>query len=421
MNVNIFIEGIPYGQQKVRGKISAPVTWTSTIVQETSNLPKVKSPCLMSVVFVLPEDKFPTDLPYGPDLDNYLKRLCDALNETIFSEVQGHDSAIVYLVASKRKASQDEPTGARVIIHELNSRYHVPDRAICHLLPEFELPNVITSLEVDYETIEKAHDSIHEFMYIAGLCLPTNAGVSWHSRSAFLTCHWEAFHQLHRSFLEALSGYYNTAYVILRSTLELLIKGAFWECLAHEGFRDRAIILQKAKGKRRSVKDWIDSLIEVDPAVKKVLEETSVAIFDKTAILFNDQQFQKQFVQMPSFSLAVRQLIEWQIIDIPNSYDMLYESFYRDLSKDVHVVPDATDVGRRLISQRDFMETEVMPEHLAKYIGRLHELIDIGIVTELNVLGDWIELGGKLALRKRLNILKDLGLKYSINKIETLM
>jgi len=421
MNVNIFIEGIPYGQQKVTGDTRAPIKWTNAVVQETRHFPKVKSSCLMSVVFVLPEDKFPTDLPYGPDLDNFLKRLCDALNETILSEVEGRDSAIVYLLASKRKAAQDEPTGARVSIHELNSRYHVPDRAIFHLLPEFELPNVLASLEADYEMIEKAHDSIHEFMYIAGLCLPTNAGVSWHSRSAFLICHWEVFHQLHRSFLEALSGYYNAAYVILRSTLELLIKGAFWECLAHEGFRDKATVLQKAKGKHRSVKDWIDSLIDVDPAIKRVLEETSAAIFDKTAILFNDRQFQKQFVKMPSFSLAVRQLIEWQILDIPNSYEILCEDFYRDLCKDVHVVPDATDVGRRLVSQRDFMEIEVMPEQLTAYVKRLHNLIDIGTVIELNVLRDWIELGGKRALKERLNILKDLGLKYGVRKLEALI
>lgn len=421
MNVNIFIEGIPYGQQKVKGDIRAPITWSNTIVRETRYFPKVKSSCLMSVVFVLPEDKFPTDLPYGPDLDNYLKRLCDALNETIFSEVEGHDSAIVYLLASKRKASQDEPIGARVTIHELNSTYHVPDRAICHLLQEIELPNILTSLEANYDVIEKAHDSIHEFMYLAGLCLPTNTGVNWHSRSAFLTCHREAFHQAHRSFLEALSGYYNVAYVILRSTLELLIKGAFWECLAHESFRRTATLLDKAKGKHRSVKDWINSLIEVEPSVTKILEETSVAIFDKTAILFNDLQFQKQFVHMPSFSLIISQLIEWGVVDIPNPYEILYRSLYRGLSRDVHVVPDATDVGRRLISERDFMEIEVMPDELTKYIKSLRELMDIGIVIELNILRHWIELGGKIALRERLGILQDLELKYSIGKLKTMI
>ena len=113
MSVNVFIEGVPYAQKKVRGNIEAPVRWTSTVVQKTKNLPKVKSPCVMSVFFALPEEKYPTDLPYGPDLDNYLKRLCDALNQTIFSDAPGRDSVIIDLMASKRKASQDESTGAR--------------------------------------------------------------------------------------------------------------------------------------------------------------------------------------------------------------------------------------------------------------------------------------------------------------------
>jgi Holliday junction resolvase RusA-like endonuclease len=421
MNANVFIEGVPYGQWKVKGDTRAPSVWTDTIIQQTRNLSKVKNPCLMSVIFVLPENKFPVDLPYGPDLDNLLKRLCDALNETVFSEVEGQDSAMVYLIGAKRKASQGESIGARVIINEFDSKYHVSERAICHLLPELEFPNILTSLESDYEVIEKAHDSIHEFMYIVGLCLPINAKVSWHSRSAFLICHWEVFHQLHRSLFEALSGYYNTAYVILRSALELLIKGAFWECLAHESFRDKATLLQKAKGKRRSVKDWIDSLIEAESSVKNVLEDTSAAIFDKTAILFDDQEFQREFVTMPSFALQVRQLIEWQIVDIPSPYNILYENFYRDLCRDVHVVPDATDVGRRLVSQRDFMEIEVMPEQLTAYLKRLHELVDVGTLLELNLLKDWIELGGKHALRKRLDILKDLNLKYSLRKLETLI
>lgn len=420
MDVNVFIEGVPYGQKKVRGDIEAPVRWTSTVVQKTKNLPKIKGPCVMSVFFALPEEKYPTDLPYGPDLDNHLKRLCDALNQTVFSDVQGHDSVIVNLIASKRKASQNEPTGAKVIIQEVDGNNAVPDRATSHLFTEIELPNMLTSLQADYETIERVHDSIHEFMYLIALCLPTNAGVSWHSKSAFLTCHWEAFHQIHRSFLEALSGYYNTAYVILRSTLELLLKGAFWECLAHKCLRERATLLDKGKGKRKSVKDWVDSLIELDPAVERDLEETSVAIFDKTAILFDDQRFQRQFVHLPSFSTIVKQVIEWQVVDISNPYARVYTELYGDLSRDVHVFPDAIDVGRRFLSERDFMEIEIIPNELTKYLKTLHKLTDIGIVIELNILKDWMESAVQAKLKKRVDVLRNLGLEYSVKKLRCL-
>jgi hypothetical protein len=161
-------------------------------------------------------------------------------------------------------------------------------------------------------------------------------------------------------------------------------------------------------------------LIEQEPSVRKDLEETSAAIFDKTAILFKDQQFQKRFVYVPAFSVMVKQLIEWEIFDIPNSFAVVYERLYADLSKDVHVVPDATDMGRRLLAEEDFMEIEVIPEELSKYINTLHDLIDIGIAIELNILRDWIELGDKTRLRGRIATLEDLGLQYGLTQLKAL-
>jgi len=73
-------------------------------------------------------------------------------------------------------------------------------------------------------------------MLLAPTCLPSTTEVRWLQKSAFLTYHREAFYQAHRSFLEALAGYYNAGYALLRNTQELMIKGAFWECLAHEDF-----------------------------------------------------------------------------------------------------------------------------------------------------------------------------------------
>jgi hypothetical protein len=222
--------------------------------------------------------------------------------------------------------------------------------------------------------------------------------------------------------LEALSGYYNAAYVLLRSTLELVAKGAFLECLAHERFREKATQLQldKDKGKRKSLKDWVDALIEQEPSVQKDLEETSAAIFDKTAILFRDRQFQKKFVHVPRFPVIIKQLAEWQVLDIPNSFYIVYDNLYRDLSADVHVAPDAIDMGRKLLAERDFMEIEVITEELAKYMKTLHGLIDISIVIELNILRDWIELGDKTRLKERLPILEDLGLNYGVAKLKAL-
>ena len=114
--LNFFIEGIPYSQRKSRGDIEAPDRWSETVKRVTNDLPRAKGPCYMEVEFVLPKNKYPSDHPHGSDLDNLMKRLLDALNDTIFSEVAGKDGSVVQLVVSKRKAMHNEPTGARVII-----------------------------------------------------------------------------------------------------------------------------------------------------------------------------------------------------------------------------------------------------------------------------------------------------------------
>jgi Holliday junction resolvase RusA-like endonuclease len=119
MSIDVFIKGVPYCQSKVKGDLGAGKRWTQVVIQATQNLPKVKRPCSASIAFILPEDKYPADCPYGPDLDNLLKRLFDALTNTIFSEIDSKDGSVIELIASKREASRGEPIGARVTVNEL--------------------------------------------------------------------------------------------------------------------------------------------------------------------------------------------------------------------------------------------------------------------------------------------------------------
>ncbi len=106
------IKGVPYSKSKRRGKVDAPEEWTSAIVEQTKNLPKIEEACVLKLTFLLPPDKFPQDFPYGPDLDNLLKRFLDALCRTIFSETSGKDSCIVSLNVMKTKVKSEKVAGA---------------------------------------------------------------------------------------------------------------------------------------------------------------------------------------------------------------------------------------------------------------------------------------------------------------------
>lgn len=298
-------------------------------------------------------------------------------------------------------------------------------KAFSHIFGEVGFTNMRISLENNFKEIQKAHDSIHEFIYLAPLCLPSTAKVSWCQKSAFLTYHFQAFDQAHRSFLEVLSGYYNTSYILLRSVLELLLKGAFWECLAHKKFRDCADVIKKKTSvkigySRKTILDWLNDVIIQKPSIKKELEEVSAGIFDKVGPIFKDSTLRKL---IPQPKVIIEQLAEWEILDsVSEPIEKVY-SLYSDLSGEVHVIPDKTDIGRRLLSQQDLFESNFMPEELEEFTTILSEVMDIGIVIELNILSDWIsqDRKTKVRLKKRLAVIKDLELKFSTEKLNSLV
>ncbi len=118
------INGIPYGHDKVTGDLKAPRLWTDSIIEKTASLEKINCPCILRVTFHLPKDKFPSDLPYGNDIDNLLKRFCDALGQTIFADAPGKDSVIISIEATKVKAINDSDAGADfeiIIINHLTT------------------------------------------------------------------------------------------------------------------------------------------------------------------------------------------------------------------------------------------------------------------------------------------------------------
>lgn len=110
--INHKISGIPYGKRKNSGNVEAPEKWTQAIIEQTEILPKITEACILRVTFLLPPNKFPLDLPYGPDLDNLMKRFCDALNETIFCNTNGKDSCIIEMGAMKTKVTSEQEAGA---------------------------------------------------------------------------------------------------------------------------------------------------------------------------------------------------------------------------------------------------------------------------------------------------------------------
>jgi hypothetical protein len=238
----------------------------------------------------------------------------------------------------------------------LESAYH-------HTVNELGIENVKPSLKLELEGLRKAHDAIHEYMYLAPLLVPSQIDkAGWPKKSAFLLYHWEAFHHAHRSLLEALCTYYNVAFILLRATFELVIKGAFWECLSDKKFRDNSQVLDNNK-QGKETKKWLG---------EEEFKQISAGIFDIKTIIC--------------------QLDQWGMFNpITEAETRIYKGIYGRLSADVHVIPDRTDIGKRLITESsELFKQELLTDVLHEYADSLHEIIDLAIVIELNIsVGDW--------------------------------
>ncbi len=110
-HISYRISGVPYSRSKKRGDTQAPKKWTQAVIEQTKHLPKVTEACILRVTFLLPPNKFPKDFPYGPDLDNLMKRLSDALNQTIFSDTEGKDSCVVEMSVMKTMVESEAEAG----------------------------------------------------------------------------------------------------------------------------------------------------------------------------------------------------------------------------------------------------------------------------------------------------------------------
>ncbi len=113
------VSGQPYTATKILGNVAGLKIWTDAIIAQTSHLPLVTEACIFRVTFLLPANRFPSNYPYGPDLDNLLKLFLDALNQTVFRAAPGKDSCIVALEAMKT-CVPDEQAGAQFEILPIN-------------------------------------------------------------------------------------------------------------------------------------------------------------------------------------------------------------------------------------------------------------------------------------------------------------
>jgi hypothetical protein len=292
--------------------------------------------------------------------------------------------------------------------------------AFDHTIRELGLSNIVYSFELDIGRITKTHDAIHEFMLFATSFFPPSIDRSWHSRSAFLLYHQEFFHIAHRSLLESLMGSYHAGFVLMRSSLEMIFRGAFYEALAHERFRKNSSALEKDK-KGEELKSRINKVLTEHPSLTEEYESTSGGILDALDPITNILRL------LPTTRTLVSQLDEWHMFrPINDPISFVYGEIYRKLSDYVHALPDMTDIGTRLLASPDalFDENKLLPGKLREHLELLHEIVDVGFVVMINVLIDQFEDSEeiKASIRERADAkeFKVLDLPYTSLRLQSI-
>jgi hypothetical protein len=274
------------------------------------------------------------------------------------------------------------PTGAI----KMTSRHVNIGRAYSRCVKELRLDLLRRSLKSAYSDAIRTHDAIHLLLLVAPNMFPRKeaAGMkTWQHTSTFLTYHWDIFDMAHCSLYEALRGNYSASFILLRATVELLVRGAFFECLAHQRYRDTSHVLDEDTNGRR-LKGYLSDRLLRQPALKGKLEEISATLLDIISDPIDDPKLR------PSLAVMLRQLNEWKILDGLSFPDLAMSHVYQRLSKDVHAHPDRTDMGRVLTysSQSPFGPKKVMRHVLMEYLSDLRQVLDASIVVTLNVLRD---------------------------------
>lgn len=277
-----------------------------------------------------------------------------------------------------------------------------------HLEEEIGIPNIALSLSKDDGKIEKIHRSIHEFVCLPAQLIDSEELFQAHS-AFFVVYHGEIFDVAHRSLLETLSGHYNEGYILLRTVLELLVKGTFLNCIAHEDYRNDCDIDDKTV--KKLIKE-IKSQIRNKSSLNELEEKSSLILANKSVIDKNRFRFDK----------LIHQLGKWGILDpIDDSKDVY--KIYGSLSGNVHINIYNLDISRRLVNNKPLFETKVIFEELDTYLDVLKDLMDLAIIMELNLIENEIiaSKSVKDMLEKRILEISELDLHYTNEKIKKIL
>jgi len=234
------------------------------------------------------------------------------------------------------------------------------------LSDEFTALDAVKGVSEAIDSIGVSIDLITGIMPSTDLCRKKRCQKFWYLHSALIVYYYEALMLLEHSLLSAFTAYYSVAFTELRSAMESIVRGVVFDLLAIPKYRESAEKLKEIEGfgNTPGFSELLDVLKE---ELKDKRLTNSVGIFDVI-----DRKLEK-FNPEGKFAILLGQLKNWEIIDNKLFQDI--NSYYMELSKPVHRVhPKFSDVGMRILADKDWLELEPIPDELSIYLDYFADL-----------------------------------------------
>jgi hypothetical protein len=256
--------------------------------------------------------------------------------------------------------------------------------------------NVSESVNLAYELLSVCNHSRRAYAnIISEMLTPKGYRDIWMETSAYVLYNWEAsVIHLRLSLILALSALYNSAFTLLRNALELTVKGALYEGLAHKEFREKWILPpdDSVSQLRREVLD----MLKANPEEADELEEGSAHIFDLVRGPLYELHLQ--------FRSIVTQVIHWNLLYPLNpaeTFDAM-SKLYGELCSNVHEHPDRTDMGRIIMEKGELFEQKPLKGSLEEFLDAWLQVLDVIALISINVLKSRREIEEVKAILSRL-------------------
>ncbi len=200
---------------------------------------------------------------------------------------------------------------------------------------------------------------------------------------AFLMYHWDAGQMAGISLSNGLCGQYNAGFTLLRSYLELLLKGSYFQCLSQKEFREDPNKVLKPLDSVSILTSNMSSLISQEHVDDIDLEKDSILVFQVLRGHWSQDLFH------PEVRSIARQVEGWGMLEGMEGNPVgLISELYSELSQNVHERVEYTDSGRAVEEGTEIFEwpAPILGQSLSEFLHDFHLAMEVGVISVLNQL-----------------------------------